>query len=86
MMLKMVNEWKLDGVILHLNRGCEGLTVGSMENRLGLIEAGVPVMTYEGNMADEKEFDERRTVSRIDSFMETLGLKQIPEAVALHAA
>jgi benzoyl-CoA reductase subunit B len=57
-----------------------------MENRLGLIEAGVPVMTYEGNMADEKEFDERRTVSRIDSFMETLGLKQIPEAVALHAA
>jgi benzoyl-CoA reductase subunit B len=40
------------------------------------------VMTYEGNMADEKEFDERRTVSRIDSFMETLGLKQIEAAVA----
>jgi benzoyl-CoA reductase subunit B len=86
MMLTMVKEWKLDGVILHLNRGCEGLTVGSMENRLGLIEAGVPVMTYEGNMADEKEFDERRTMSRIESFMETLGLEQIPAASTQQAA
>jgi benzoyl-CoA reductase subunit B len=86
MMLRLVNEWKLNGVILHLNRGCEGLTIGSMENRLGLIQAGVPVMTYEGNMADEKEFDERRTTSRIESFMETLGLEQIPGAVAAQAA
>lgn len=86
MMLRMVKEWKLNGAILHLNRGCEGLTVGSMENRLGLIEAGVPVMTYEGNMADEKEFDERRTFSRIESFMETLGLEQIPAASAQRAA
>jgi len=86
MMLRIYNEWKLNGVILHLNRGCEGLTVGSSENRLGLIKAGVPVMTYEGNMADEKEFDERRTTSRIESFMETLGLEQIPGAVAAQAA
>lgn len=86
MMLRIVKEWKLDGVILHLNRGCEGLTLGIMENRLGLIRAGVPVMTYEGNMADEKEFDERRTISRIDSFMETLGLERIREAAAAQAA
>jgi len=37
-------------------------------------------------MADEKEFDERRTTSRIESFMETLGLEQIPGAVAAQAA
>ncbi|MEE9125420.1 MAG: 2-hydroxyacyl-CoA dehydratase, partial [candidate division NC10 bacterium] len=86
MMLRVVNEWKLNGVIFHLNRGCEGLTIGSMENRLDLIKAGVPVMTYEGNMADEKEFDERRTFSRIESFMETLGLEQIPTASAPQAA
>ncbi|MFH1700929.1 MAG: benzoyl-CoA reductase, bzd-type, subunit O [Candidatus Zixiibacteriota bacterium] len=73
MMLQIVKQWKLDGVMLHLNRGCEGLSCGIMENRLGIAKAGVPVMTFEGNMGDEREFDEKRTVTRIDSFMETLG-------------
>ena len=77
MMLRMVKEWKLDGVILHYNRGCEGLTLGIAENRLGLLKAGVPVMTYEGNMADEREFDETRARARVDSFMENLGLERL---------
>ncbi len=77
MMKRIVKEWKVDGVMLHLNRGCEGLTCGIMENRLSLLEMGVPVMTFEGNMGDEREFDEARTRSRIDSFMETLGLKSV---------
>ena len=42
----------------------------------GLIEAGFPVMTFEGNMGDEREFDVGRTTARIDSFMETLGVKR----------
>ncbi|MDE3077519.1 MAG: 2-hydroxyacyl-CoA dehydratase, partial [Chloroflexota bacterium] len=77
MMLRMVKDWKLNGAILHYNRGCEGLSVGIAENRLGLIKAGVPVMTYEGNMADEREFDEARTYARVDAFMETLGLERL---------
>jgi len=76
-MLRMVKEFKLNGVILHLNRGCEGLSKGIMENRLGLVKAGGPVMTYEGNMGDEKEMDYPRTLSRIDSFMESLGLGKL---------
>ncbi|MFQ6009015.1 MAG: benzoyl-CoA reductase, bzd-type, subunit O, partial [Candidatus Zixiibacteriota bacterium] len=77
MMLQIVKQWQLDGVMLHLNRGCEGLSCGIMENRLGIAEAGVPVMTFEGNMGDEREFDEKRVMARIDSFMETLGLEMI---------
>ncbi len=38
--------------------------------------AGIPVMTFEGNMGDEREFDLGRTQNRVDSFMETLGLKR----------
>lgn len=74
MMLRIVKEWKLDGVMLHLNRGCEGLSCGIMENRLAIAESGTPVMTFEGNMGDEREFDEAKTQDRIDTFMETLGL------------
>ncbi|MFQ5498906.1 MAG: benzoyl-CoA reductase, bzd-type, subunit O [Candidatus Zixiibacteriota bacterium] len=77
MMLQIVKQWDLDGVMLHLNRGCEGLSCGVMENRLGIAKADVPVMTFEGNMGDEREFDETRVIARIDSFMETLDMPVI---------
>ena len=77
MMVRIAREWSLDGVMLHYNRGCEGLSIGIAENRLGLIEAGYPVMTFEGNMGDEREFDLPKTTARIDAFMETLGIKEI---------
>ncbi|MBI4464340.1 MAG: benzoyl-CoA reductase, bzd-type, subunit O, partial [Acidobacteria bacterium] len=77
MILRIAKEWKLDGVLLHYNRGCEGLSVGIAENRLGLIKAGIPVATYEGNMADEREFDEPRARARVDAFMESLGLERL---------
>lgn len=76
MMLRIVKEWQVDGVMLHLNRGCEGLSLGIMENRMGIAKAGVPIMTYEGNMGDEREFDEVRTQARVDAFMEQLGLRR----------
>ncbi len=37
-------------------------------------ECGARLMIVEGNMGDEREFDEKRTMARIDSFMETLGV------------
>lgn len=74
MMVRIAKEWKLNGIMLHYNRGCEGLSLGIAENRLGLIQAGYPVMVFEGNMGDEREFDEARTMARIDAFMESLKL------------
>lgn len=76
MMLRIVKEWHVDGVMLHLNRGCEGLSLGIMENRMGIAKQGVPIMTFEGNMGDEREFDEVRTQARVDAFMEQLGLRK----------
>jgi benzoyl-CoA reductase subunit B len=79
LMLKIAREWKLNGIMLHYNRGCEGLSVGIAENRLGLMKEGFPVMSFEGNMGDEREFDEVKTMSRIDAFMETLGIEKIED-------
>ncbi|MFP4081568.1 MAG: benzoyl-CoA reductase, bzd-type, subunit O [Candidatus Aminicenantes bacterium] len=76
MMIRIAREWKLKGVILHYNRGCEGLSLGIAENRLALIKAGFPVMIFEGNMGDEREFDEGQTLSRIDAFMESLDFEK----------
>jgi benzoyl-CoA reductase subunit B len=76
MMASIGKNWKVDGIILHYNRGCEGLSVGIVENRLGLLDRGFKVMTYEGNMGDEREFGEKATENRIDIFLESLGLKK----------
>ena len=76
-MINMVRDWHLNGVIIHLNRGCEGTCNGVMENRLALSEAGIPVLTYEGNMGDPREVDIVQTMARLDAFMENLGLKKL---------
>jgi len=79
MMIRIAREWKLNGVLLHFNRGCEGLSLGIAENRLAIQKAGFPVMPFEGNMGDEREFDLTKTMIRIDAFMESLGMKKLVE-------
>ena len=44
-----------------------------------IVEAGFPVVTYEGNVADPREFDEARTFARINAFLEAQGLKRLVE-------
>jgi hypothetical protein len=41
-----------------------------------LIKRGHKVMSYEGNMGDEREFDEAAVINRISIFLESLGLKK----------
>jgi benzoyl-CoA reductase subunit B len=75
---KIAKQWKCDAAILHLNRGCEGTAQHQMEMKIALQKIGLPVMTFEGNMADEREFDEARAKRLMDLFLtETLGLKKI---------
>jgi benzoyl-CoA reductase subunit B len=75
---KIAKQWKCDAAILHLNRGCEGTAQHQMQMKQALQKMGLPVMTFEGNMADEREFDEGRAQRLIDLFVkETLGLKKV---------
>lgn len=77
---KIAKQWKCDAAIIHLNRGCEGTAQHQMEMKIALANMGLPVMTFEGNMADEREFDEARTKRFVDLFLtETLGLKKLAD-------
>jgi len=73
-MKKIFTQWKCDGIIMHFNRGCEGLTLGVAENKQALVEAGIPVAYYEGNMGDEREFELATVKEQITAFIESLGL------------
>ena len=77
MMIRIAREWKLDGVFLHFNRGCEGLSLGIAENRLAIQKAGISTMPFEGNMGDEREFDLERTMKRVDAFMESIEMEKM---------
>ena len=75
---KIAKQWRCDAAIIHLNRGCEGASLHQMQMKQALQKIGLPVMIYEGNMADEREFDEARAKRLIDLFVtETLGLKEV---------
>ncbi len=77
---KIAKQWKCDAAIIHLNRGCEGTAQHQLEMKMALANMGLPIMTFEGNMADEREFDEARTKGLIDLFLtETLGLKKLTD-------
>ncbi len=77
MIASIYRQWKLNAVLLHYNRGCEGLSCGIALNRLGLVEQGIPVFPFEGNMGDEREFDYAGTLARLTAFFESMGLKKI---------
>ena len=57
-MTRLAKQWKIDVGVIHFNRGFEGTAQHQMEMRNALAKMGIPVMTFEGNMADEREFDE----------------------------
>ncbi len=73
MMDAIAKHWAVDGIILHFNRGCAGLSLGIAENRLGLEKRGNRVMAFQGNMGDTSEFDEFNTRNQMDEFMKSLG-------------
>lgn len=65
--------------LMHFNRGCEGTSVGLPQNRRAVIDAGIPTLGFEGNMADPGEVDELGILKRIDMFMEAQGRKRIED-------
>lgn len=76
---RIAQQWHVNGVMMHLNRGCLGNSPGQMEIRKILLDSGLPVMTYEGNAVDTREVDRQQILDRVDAFMESQGLQKIPE-------
>ncbi len=77
--VRMAKPWHCDAAIIHFNRGCEGWALGEPQIRLALLENDIPVLSYEGNVADPREFDEARTQSRMDTFFESQGLEKLED-------
>ena len=45
--------------------------------RKALLEAGMLLLNYEASMADARDFDWSRVKTRVDGFMESVGIKRL---------
>ena len=77
--VKVYQDWHADAVVFNLDRGCRGTTVGNTETGLLCQKLGIPYMYYEGNVTNPRELNEVEYMARMDSLMESLGLRPMEE-------
>jgi len=77
--VKVAQDWHLDGVIAHEDRGCRSLTAACLEVKKHLEKAGIPVVSYSGNTADPRDFNEAQVEDQLHTFMARLGLKKLSD-------
>ncbi len=72
-MKRMVEEFQLDGVILHSDRSCKPYSIGQIDQRNQLIqEYGIPALLLEADHDDPRAYSEEQVASRLASFVEML--------------
>ncbi len=72
-MKRMVEEFQLDGVILHSDRSCKPYSIGQIDQRNKLIqEYGIPALLLEADHDDPRAYSEEQVASRLASFVEML--------------
>lgn len=76
---RIVKEWQVDALVIHLDRGCPSYSVGKLELKMALQEMGIPSVTYEASSADQREYDQPRVMDRMETFFESLGLKKLEQ-------
>jgi benzoyl-CoA reductase subunit B len=77
--LAIARDWKADGVVFNMERGCKGTTSTHTEAAFQLKEHGIPCMPYDGSSCNPKEFNEGEYYARFDAFMESMGLKPLED-------
>ena len=69
-MEKMIDEYKINGAILHSDRSCKPYSIGQMDQRIKL---SVPALLLESDHNDSRVFAEEQVVNRLKAFIEMMG-------------
>ena len=72
LMKKIVEDFKIDGVLLFSNRSCKPYSVGQFDIKTALEKKGVPSVMFEADMVDPRVFSESIIKNRLDAFLEIL--------------
>ena len=75
--LRLIEDWQIDGVMVHLARRCAPLNLNVYARMAEVRQAGIPLGTYEASEGDPKEWNESRVREDFERFFESLGLTHI---------
>ena len=70
--VEVAREYKVDGVILAYNPSCRIFYILQTELKNALDRAGIPTLSLECDMADERTYSEGQIKTRLDAFIEML--------------
>ena len=70
--LSVARDWKIDGVVLAMDRGCVGITSGLLESANLLKENDILSVCYETSSSVPSDFDEKGYQRLLDRLMESL--------------
>jgi benzoyl-CoA reductase/2-hydroxyglutaryl-CoA dehydratase subunit BcrC/BadD/HgdB len=74
-MLRMIDDYHLDGAILHSNRSCKPYSVGQIDQRNRLIgDHGVATLLFEADQSDPRSYSKEQVANRVEAFIEMLGV------------
>ncbi len=72
-MVRMIDDYQIDGVILHNNRSCKPYSIGQIDQRRYLVDQKkIPTLLLEGDHNDPRSYAEQQFNARLESFMEML--------------
>ncbi len=75
--LRMVEEYSLDGLIFHFTRSCKAFTLHQMVVKDAVIrQTALPVVILEGDMVDSRLFVEGQANTIIDALMESVASRE----------
>jgi benzoyl-CoA reductase/2-hydroxyglutaryl-CoA dehydratase subunit BcrC/BadD/HgdB len=72
-MRRMIDDFDLDGVILHSDRSCKPYSLGQIDERDRIVEqAGVPAILLEADHNDARVWADEQSAARIEAFVEMM--------------
>jgi benzoyl-CoA reductase subunit B len=77
-LIKMAEDYKVDGVVYHPIKSCRTVSTGLADNRRALMAAAdIPSLFIESDMMDKRVVSEAQLKNRIDAFFEGLNSRKL---------
>jgi len=72
-MKRMIQDYRVDGLVIHSARSCKPYSVGQYDLKRRLMEElEIPSVIIEADIADERAYAEEQTRTRLEAFFEGL--------------
>jgi benzoyl-CoA reductase/2-hydroxyglutaryl-CoA dehydratase subunit BcrC/BadD/HgdB len=72
-MIQMIQDFHIDGAILHSDRSCKPYSLGQIDQRNQLLQqTDTPALLLEADHSDPRSFSEEQAIARLEAFIEIL--------------